>query len=235
MLKKALLTGLIACSLFGSNLTAAPETTTPETASPEVANSEVASAAVKAEGIEPADSYKLLIDGKEYEVFTDRETPLPVKLDNPKVSLKVEALKTFNYGGIVLQYPRYFTFEADLNDEEVSLWNLSGNSCVLMIQKYPADMDHIIMAKMLQPRFGEGNAVVGECEMMLNGSNSKGSKVVTTIGDSTISQEIFSFKVEGGSLLLIFQDTLNADGSHSEEGLKFQKLVSDSLKIPTAG
>ncbi|MDD2999095.1 MAG: hypothetical protein PHV05_08555 [Candidatus Riflebacteria bacterium] len=187
------------------------------------------------ESIEPADSYKLLVNGSEYEIFAGKDTELPLKLDNPKISLKLEPFKTFNYGGIYLQYPRYYTFEADLADKEASFWNLSGKQSILMIQKYPAEMDHKIMATMLKPRFGEENTTVGECSMNLNGIVTKGSKVVASIGGSSISQEIFSFKLNSGSLLLILQNALNEKGEPSEEGQILRELLTSTFKIPAAG
>ena len=96
-------------------------------------------------------------------------------------------------------------------------------------------MDHLVMAKMLQPRFGEGKATIGECEMELNGSKTKGSKVMTKIGDSTIAQEIYSFKIDTGSLLIILQDTLGANGESSEEGLNFRAMLTKTFKLPPAG
>lgn len=195
----------------------------------------VASIAGVDESLEPSDSFKLVVDGREFKIVAEEPFDLAVKGETLKALLKVEPLKIFNYGGIELQYPRHFTFEADLDDEDVRLWNLSGSQCVLMIQRYPAEMDHKIMAEMLLPRFGEGNSQMSECGMRLNGSEVKGSRLKTTIGDSSISQEIFSFKVQDGSLLLIIQDTLDPAGEHSEEARRFKELLSSTFKLTPVG
>ncbi len=187
------------------------------------------------ESREPSDTFKLKLDGQEYRIVADEPVDVTCKGEKLQALLTVEPYKTFSYGGIELKYPRHFTFEADLNDKDVSLWNLSGSQFVLMIQKYPAEMDHKIMAGMLLPRFGEKNSGVEPCSIELNGGKSEGTRLMTTIGDSTITQEIYSFKVEGGSLLLILQDTIGQKGETSEEGRKFRELLKDTFKINPAG
>lgn len=204
-------------------------------AEPASAPVSVAAPAAVDETVEPADNFKLLLDGQETSLVPEKPFEITIKGEKIKGLLQVEPLKTFNYGGISLQYPRHFTFEADLSDKDVSLWNLSGSNCVLMIQLYPAEMDHKIMAQMLQPRFGEKNSIVSDCTLALKGNETKGSKLTTTIGDSSITQEIYSFKVQGGSLLLILQDTLSLDGKSSEEGRKFRQLLIETLSFSASG
>ena len=187
------------------------------------------------ETVEPSDNFKLVIDGRETRLVPEKPFEITIKGEKLQGLLQVEPLKTFNYGGISLQYPRHFTFEADLSDKDVSLWNLSGSNCVLMIQLYPAEMDHQIMARMLLPRFGEKNSTVSDCTLSLKGNETKGSKLTTTIGESSITQEIYSFRVKGGSMLLILQDTLNLDGRSSEEGRKFRQLLSETLSFSASG
>ncbi len=204
-------------------------------AEPASAPANAAAPAAVDETVEPADNFKLLLDGQETRLVPEKPFEITIKGEKIKGLLQVEPLKTFNYGGISLQYPRHFTFEADLSDKDVSLWNLSGSNCVLMIQLYPAEMDHKIMAQMLQPRFGEKNSIVSDCTLALKGNETKGSKLTTTIGDSSITQEIYSFRVQGGSLLLILQDTLNLDGRSSEEGRKFRQLLIDTLSFSASG
>lgn len=204
-------------------------------AEPASAPASAAAPAAVDETVEPADNFKLLLDGQETRLVPEKPFEITIKGEKIKGLLQVEPLKIFNYGGISLQYPRHFTFEADLSDKDVSLWNLSGSNCVLMIQLYPAEMDHKIMAQMLQPRFGEKNSIVSDCTLALKGNETKGSKLTTTIGDSSITQEIYSFRVQGGSLLLILQDTLNLDGRSSEEGRKFRQLLIDTLSFSASG
>ncbi|MDD3146585.1 MAG: hypothetical protein PHD82_04735 [Candidatus Riflebacteria bacterium] len=188
------------------------------------------------EDIEPVDSFKLVVDTQEYKIEPGVPVELSLKGEKVKAVLNIEPLKTFNYGGVELQYPRYFTFEADLSDKDVKLWNLSGNQCVLMIQRYPVPgMDHLIMAQMLQPRFGEKNSIMSPCSMKLLGEEAKGTRLTTTIGDSTITQDIYSFKSGSGSLLLILQDTLGLNSAPSEEGKNFKEMLSQTFKLAAEG
>lgn len=187
------------------------------------------------ESLEPQDSYSLEIDGKDFPVFLDHQTELKLEKNNPQVRLKVSPFKIFNYGTMYLAYPRHFTFEAELSDKDVKLWNLSGNNTILMLQKYKEEIDHVIMGNMLQQRFGEQNASLSECEMTFMGSKKKGTRVFTTIGDSSIAQEVYSFKIAEGSILLIIQDSINAQGKGSTEGTSFREQISKTFKIPAQG
>ncbi len=185
------------------------------------------------ESVEPPDTYRLVLNDGEVELFTDRDVELPENAAKAKARLIVNPEKRFAYGDVELNYPRYFTFEADLDAEEVRLWSLSGNKAVLMVQRYPVEMDHKVMAEQLLPSFGEGNSTLGTCEMVFNGVNTAGSRVVTTIGEGTIAQEIFSFKMKKGSLLLILQDTLD-NGNNSEEFKAFRAQLTRTFKITEA-
>ncbi|PKL41983.1 MAG: hypothetical protein CVV41_16155 [Candidatus Riflebacteria bacterium HGW-Riflebacteria-1] len=183
------------------------------------------------ETVEPSDSYHLSINNQKVPVFTDQDVELPADAANAKVRLVVAPEKQFTYGGVSLGYPRYFTFESDLSEPEVKLWSLSGNKAVLMIQRYPVEMNHRTMAEQLLPSFGEGNSTLGECEITLNNVKTAGSLVVTTIGEGTIAQEIYSFEMKAGSLLLILQDTLEPAGKNSGEFTAFRDQLSKTFKI----
>ena len=181
------------------------------------------------ESVEPSDSYRLLLNNRELPVFTDREVELPADAGSASVRLAVDPNKKFTYGGVSLSYPRYFTFEADVGDPGIQLWSLSGNKVVLMIQRYPVEMDHRTMAEQLLPSFGVENSTLGSCTILLEQKKTDGSQVITTIGEGTISQEIYSFKMAPGSLLLILQDTLEPDGSVASEGIKFREQLSSTF------
>ncbi len=183
------------------------------------------------ESREPSESYRLLMSGQEIPLFTDKDTELPENAGKAKARLIVEPNKRFTYGGIELSYPRYFTFEADLSEPGVRLWSLSGNQAVLMVQRYPVVMDHRTMAEQLLPSFGAGNSKLSECEITLEQKKTAGSRVITTIGEGIISQEIYSFAMASGSLLLIIQDTIVADGSSSAETSKFHQQLAETFKI----
>ncbi|PKL46346.1 MAG: hypothetical protein CVV42_16655 [Candidatus Riflebacteria bacterium HGW-Riflebacteria-2] len=185
------------------------------------------------ESVEPSDTYRLVLNDQEIALFTDRDVELPENAGKARTRLVVNPEKHFVYGDIELSYPRYFTFEADLGEPEVKLWSLSGNKTVLMVQRYPVEMDHRTMAEQLVPSFGEGNSRLGTCEMVFNGNKTPGSRVITTIGEGTIAQEIYSFAMKSGSLLLIIQDTLD-NGNNSEEFKSFRDQLSRTFKITEA-
>lgn len=183
------------------------------------------------QSIEPPTIYNLVVDGQKFELQKGKLTELPIEAKNPKVTLTVEPFKEFPYAGIYLKYPEKFTFEADLADENVKMWNLSGSSGILMIQKYSLEMDHQTMAHLLQPRYGEENARIEDCNMIFDGQKVPGTKVVATFGGTSISQEVYSFKVSDGSVLLILQDSIDPDGKPTKEGTDLKETIGKSFKL----
>jgi hypothetical protein len=111
------------------------------------------------------------------------------------------------------------------------MWNLSGTNGVLMIQRYSLEMDHEMMAQMLVPRYGPENARLTECSMEFMGKNVAGTRVIATFGGTAISQEVYSFKLASGSVLLIIQDGIDEKAQHTKEGLELKKIVSESFKL----
>lgn len=193
-----------------------------------------ATAEMPSDAIEPADAYSIVIDGKEYPVAIDQAKELEIGKQKIDLTLKVAPYKTFSRAGISLEYPRHFTFETDQGDPTVKFWNLSGITAVLMIQKYAAEMEHEVMGKMLVQRFGEENSKISACTMNFMGNEHQGTKVTTTIGDSSIAQEIFAFKSDGHTILLILQDSIDSAGKGTEEGTKFREVLSRSFKLTGA-
>lgn len=188
------------------------------------------------ESIEPQDSYCLVVDGKDFPVFADKEVEIKFEKTSAMVALKVSQFKKFPYAGIQLEYPRQFTFEADFADDEVKFWNLSGVNTILMIQKYNTEViETIVMGNMLSQRFGEQNTSLSVCEMELAGSKRTGTRIFTTIGDSSIAQEIYSFQIAEGCLLLILQDSVDAQGKGSVEGVLFKEQLSKTFKFAAEG
>lgn len=183
------------------------------------------------ESIEPSSIFVLDVNGEKFELTSGKPTELPIEVKNPKVALEVKPYKEFTYAGIYLKYPQSFSFEADLADETVKMWNLSGNSGILMIQKYSLEMDHQTMAHLLQPRYGEKNARIADCEILLDGKKVPGTKVVATFGGTSISQEVYSFNVEGGSILVILQDSIDEEGKPTQEGVDLKGMISKTFKL----
>lgn len=189
------------------------------------------SSSISKEELEPRDSFWLEIDDKKIELSIDNPVEFTAGKNKIKATLRVAPLKEFSICGINLKYPRYFTFEADAKAKDVKMWNLSGAQTILMIQLYDAEMKHEVMAELLQERFGKDNTKVAGCEMSFWGSPKKGTKVITTIGDSSISQEIYSFFNGKQTVMLIIQDSLDEGPDGSEECRNFRKTLQETFKI----
>lgn len=183
------------------------------------------------EGIEPPASFVLQVNEEKFNLKRGESLELKGEFKNPVVKLEVEPYKEFTYAGIYLKYPQNFGFEADLGDENVKMWNITGNAGILMIQKYNLEMDHKIMANLLVPRYGEANSKISECSLTFAGKPVQGTRVIANFGGSSISQEVYSFKQNEGSLLLIFQDSIDAKGLPTAEGNALKEIVAKTFKL----
>ena len=183
------------------------------------------------EAVEPPAIYSLELNEQKRQVRDGESLEFKGEFKDPKVKVMVEPYKEFQYGGIYLKYPQNFSFEADLSDENVKMWNLSGTNGILMIQKYSLEMDHKTMASLLVPRYGEENASVEPCQIVIDGKEVPGSRVVASFGGNSISQEVYSFKLDQGSLLLILQDNIDPKGKQTVEGLALKDSIGKTFKI----
>lgn len=182
------------------------------------------------ESVEPSDTYSLEVNGQEIEIFTDFAVGMPADAGGARVRLLVHPEKHFKYGDIEFAYPRYFTFESDLSEPKVRLWSLSGRQTVIMVQRYPVKLHHKTMAEQLIIGFGGDKSSLGFCELSVNNKTTDGSRVITRIGIGTISQEVYSFDLAEGSLLLIVQDNIVND-RNSDEYKVIRNLLSKTLKF----
>ena len=183
------------------------------------------------ESIEPADQYVLKIDDHEYPVELNKPNQLSVELSNPEVLLKVNPYKTFKYGGVFFEYPRHYTFEADLENPDYKMWILSGNDAKILIQNYQTSIGHKYFAKILIDNYGKKNCNLEKCEINISRRTFQGSNVLAKIAGNTISQKIFSFKTKNGTTLLILQDSLSDKGEFSKEGIALTEIIEKYFKI----
>ncbi len=147
-----------------------------------------------------------------------------LKFTNPEILLTAEPYKDFSYGGVFFNYPNFYTFQADLDKPNVSLWTLSGKKAVIMIQSFELQIEHKNYIKILRKQHGRIRCKVLDCEMNINNKVLNGSKVIVKSSGVFISQKVFSFDTKKGTIIIILQDTLS-DNEPSQEGLELEKLI----------
>lgn len=68
------------------------------------------------EAREPKLSFNVAVGTTRVRVIEGEDAVVPGNLQNPSISVVVEPQRTFTYAGVRFDYPRNFTFEANLED-----------------------------------------------------------------------------------------------------------------------
>ena len=188
------------------------------------------------ESVEPPLEFSLEIGDRKLPVTLDKSFILESDGGRENATLRVKPTRHFRYGQLSLRYPRYYTFEADLSDPEVSMWILSGNSNVIMLLRYPdrTDKDELLdeMLATLREQYGQENVKTGDASITLDERRLKGSRLQVRLAGEIIRQEIFSFASSDAGYVVVFQDTPNDLGRASREAVIAKELLTETFQFP---
>lgn len=190
-------------------------------------------ASAKEDGtIEPPAQYVLKIAGEEFPIRLNEQMQLTIGTKGHNVLLTVKPTRIFNYGNVYFEYPHFYTFEADLEDPNIQMWTLSGNDAKIMIHRYRIVLTHQKFRNIMVEQYGRNNCKVEKCQIKINNKIIEGSKIYASIAGSIISQEIYSFRTNFGTTVLILQDGLSDDErSPSKEGIELKLLFEKMFQV----
>lgn len=198
----------------------------------------------------------LLVLTAEPAASEDREPPLvfyfeadggkrvPVELDKPfdasalgkTATLRVEPHRRFAYAGVEFEYPREYGFEA-AGDGPFSSWTLSGNDAKVMVHRYrgqkKADVVHKAVVAEVQKAYG-GKAKESAATLVAGGKTLEGTRLEVEVMGTFIVQELFPLRSGGDVVELILQDSPKKASEATAERARTGKLISDTLKLPSA-
>lgn len=188
---------------------------------------------------EPPVIYHLEVDGKRIPVDLDRPVELETKTPRTKVTLRAEAHRVFNLGGVRFHYPRDMGFEADFSEPQVRLWTLDGNNAVLMVQRLLGEGSHEAVRKRLVnelvQQYGAGSVTRSASTMVLQKKSLSGMTLKVNVAGSMLSQAVYSFQAGKDSMVLILQDSLTDDGKPTDEYLRIVKMLEATFEFPAEG
>jgi len=188
------------------------------------------------ETMEPPPIYALEVGGKRVALEPD----LPLDLDTPdartRVVLRTEPHRVFPFAGLRFHYPRGMGFEADMDTPGVALWSLDGNDAVVMVQRYggrevPGEVREEVVTS-IQAQFGRRSATSAPSKTSLGGRELEGTEIRIAIAGTRLIQEVYAIPSGRDTIILIVQDSLEDDGSHSAEYGTTKKMLAESFRFP---
>ena len=183
---------------------------------------------------EPALQYFLEVNGKQHELFLNKQMKIRGAYSDPQVVLNVSSTRKFAYGGVAFEYPAYFSWEAEIENDEEKVWTLSGNDFKVMYFVMPDSLTIENYAEAMVERFGEGSTRVSGSERKLGARRFTGKLLFVQLAGTVLNLEIYALPAQSGSRLLVLQDSPRDDGAISEEGEKALQLLSTSFSETTA-
>jgi hypothetical protein len=185
---------------------------------------------------EPPQIFYLEFDGKKVPIELDKPFPTEALEGTRSVTLRVEPFRVFRHGGLSFHYPREYTFEADHTTPGLALWTLSGNDCVIMVQRYEGDRDPEAMRQLvvngLAAKYKDAKLKRGEATWKLKDTTLKGIRLEVELAGSGLHQDLYAFRAGDSSVVLMIQDSLQDDGKPSADRVRADKMLSETLRLP---
>jgi hypothetical protein len=182
------------------------------------------------ESVEPPLQYTLTVGGKSQQISENAPFSIGEVKPDDKAVLSVADQRIFGYRGLTFPYPRYFSFEADLQNASSLSWTLSGNDCTLMVFAFSEKLTPQQFAASLAERFGS-ETKISTVDLTLGGTKYAGAKVDATITGTHMVMEILPLASPSAkSMLLVIQDSMSDAGTHSPEYAKVMAALGKSFR-----
>jgi len=190
----------------------------------------VATGLCQADTKEPPQQFELTVDGKAQVIELDKEFEIDLQ-GSTKFKLKASPTRNFKFAGLRFPYPSFFAFEAE-HDVDSKLWTLDGNDCVLMVFAFPGDasIGHRDIAKQIGSQYGR-KTTYSKTKLSGTGFVLKGTEIYARVAGAELKQQVFQVPTDDGTRLLLIQDSLEDDGTHTTEFQSTRDGLKTNLKI----
>lgn len=191
-------------------------------------------AAPKDESQEPGLTFVVEVDNQAATIVEGKSTQLKGTFSDPTVAIKVKPTRLFPYGGVEFEYPRSFTFEADVKDADYKDWTLSGNDCKILLQWFDEPLAVKDYAEYLIVEFGRENCTLEAAAPLKVGERElSGTMLKARFASAVLTMEIYAMPApQNQTRLLVIQDNREDDGSHSTEHKRTLQLLTRTIRFP---
>ncbi len=150
---------------------------------------------------------------------------------NSDITIRVYDWKLFPHNNIEFEYPRTYSFEADLsiiND----IWTLSGNDFTIMVIRPIIETEVKEYVDDMITEFGPSNCTKQEISKRINNSKLNGIKLSVNLAGIDIELDVFEIIDKNGKKsFIVFQDSLTDSKENSKESINTMKRIEQTFKI----
>jgi hypothetical protein len=180
-------------------------------------------------GLEPKNEFYLNINGKTILVNENEELKLDTIFLKPTISIKLSDRKRFDNKSVMFQYPSYYSFEFE-SDLGYKNWTFSGNNIVVMFFEFTVKVPLSEITDGMVEKFGKQNCTVSPFSKKLGKNVCNGKNIRVSIGGELLSVDYYDLGSKGGkSRFIAFQNSLQEDGSSTEEYIKGFEMINPSI------
>lgn len=169
-------------------------------------------------------------NGTEY--FIENQSKKWTGLDKgTPTTISVYDWKLFPHNNIQFEYPRAYTFEADLSTTN-DIWTLSGNDFKIMIIRPLVELDVKEYVNEMISQFGKANCSAKKITKKINTYRLDGMKLSATLSGIPIEIDVFEIiDKSGNKSLLVFQDALTDNNENSNESRSTMNRIEQTFVI----
>ena len=174
------------------------------------------------------------VDGKTIDVAFG--TPFSLTIGDKTVSCAIVPHETrvFRGAGYSFSYPRHFAYERDDEDPSAVLHSLDGNDVVFMLHDFAAP-SHVpyaqIVANEILMQWGREEAKLTDTSLALGARTFPAKRIDVSVSGQRLAQLIMDWPAPGRHMVLVLQDTLDDDGSHTQEWRALIRTLGQSLSL----
>lgn len=148
-----------------------------------------------------------------------------------ELTIKVYDWKLFPHNNIEFEYPRTYSFEADLSVTN-DIWTLSGNDFKIMVIRPIIGMNVNVYVNEMIAQFGPSNCSTKEITKKLNNTELNGIKLSVKLAGINLELDVLEvIDSNGKKSLLVFQDSLSDSKQKSKESLNTRKRIEQTFKV----
>ena len=186
------------------------------------------------ESQEPPLQFSVHVGDKSLMVAEGETGQLEGTFAHPRIKVVPQPYRVFPYQGITFEYPRSFTFEADLTDPGVKNWNLSGNDFQIMIFVMDTQLTARAFANNMIEQFGRENCVLVDTnsKITLGDKTLSGATLHITLAAHKMVMDVYRVPSQDSrTKLLVLRDNLDEEDQRSKEGKATLLKMKSSFQL----
>ncbi|WP_028893053.1 hypothetical protein [Tenacibaculum sp. 47A_GOM-205m] len=148
-----------------------------------------------------------------------------------EATIRVYDWKLFPHNNLEFEYPRTYSFEADLSITN-DIWTLSGNDFKIMVIRPIVEMKLEEYVDEMISQFGKSNCSTKKITKKINSSELNGIKLSVTLAGIDLELDVLEVMDKSGKKsLLVFQDSLTDSKENSKESKSTMERMKQTFKI----